>query len=159
MKNKYIIFFLLIFYFFFQLSTLDYGTKINDIDYIKNHYLDEKIIKDFIEKKKIKKKSNIDTDANWIYRYKLYSINADEVNSIMGLSKIDLKNKKFDPQVYKYGGAFIYPLGFYFYTLNYYYLCQLRFLRNYLKFNEKNYLPINYLLIIIKDFFFFRIYI
>jgi len=118
MKNKYIIFFLLIFYFFFQLSTLDYGSKINDIDYIKNHYLDEKIIKDFIEKKKIKKKSNIDTDVNWVYRYKLYSINADEVNSIMGLSKIDLKNKKFDPQVYKYGGAFIYPLGFYFYTLN-----------------------------------------
>ena len=35
----------------------------------------------------------------------------------MGLSKIDLKNKNFDPQVYKYGGAFIYPLGFYFYTL------------------------------------------
>ena len=54
MENKYIIFFLLIFYFFFQLSTLDYGTKVNDLDYIKNHYLDEKIINNFIEKKKIK---------------------------------------------------------------------------------------------------------
>ena len=118
MKNKYIFFSLLIFYFFFQLSTLDYGTKVNDLDYIKNHHLDEKIINDFIEKKKIKKKSNTNFNTNWIYRYKLYSVNADEMNSIMGLSKIDLKNKNFDPQVYKYGGAFIYPLGFYFYTLS-----------------------------------------
>ena len=118
MENKYIIFFLLIFYFFFQLSTLDYGTKVNDLDYIKNHYLDEKIINNFIEKKKIKRKSNVNFNSNWIYRYKLYSINADEMNSIMGLSKVDLKNKNFDPQVYKYGGAFIYPLGVYFFTLN-----------------------------------------
>ena len=72
MENKYIIFFLLIFYFFFQLSTLDYGTKVNDFDYIKNHYLDEKIINNFIEKKEIKRKSNINFNSSWIYRYKLY---------------------------------------------------------------------------------------
>ena len=117
MKNKYIIFFLLIFYFFFQISTLDYGLRINDINYIKNHYLDEEIINKFREKKKIKKKHNVDANENWVYRYKLYSVNADEVNSVMGLSKINPKEKKFDPQVYKYGGAFIYPLGLYFYTL------------------------------------------
>ena len=77
MKNKYIFFSLLIFYFFFQLSTLDYGTKVNDLDYIKNHHLDEKIINDFIEKKKLKKKYNTNFNTNWIYRYKLNSVNAD----------------------------------------------------------------------------------
>ena len=59
MKKDYFIFFLLIFYFFFQLSTLDYGFKINDIKYLKNISLDEKYIKDFTEKKEIKNKENI----------------------------------------------------------------------------------------------------
>ena len=56
MKKDYFILFILIFYFFFQLSTLDYGFKINDIEYFKNISLDEKDIKYFIEKEEIKNK-------------------------------------------------------------------------------------------------------
>ena len=118
MKKDYFIFFLLIFYFFFQLSTLDYGFKINDIKYLKNISLDEKYIKDFTEKKEIKNKENIKSTTDpWRYRYKLYSVNADEMMAIMALSKIKINEKKFDPQIYKYGGAFLYPLGFYYYFL------------------------------------------
>ena len=33
------------------------------------------------------------------------------------VEEIDIKKKQYDPQIYKYGGAFIYPLGFYYYFL------------------------------------------
>ena len=118
MKQKYFIFFLLIFYLFFQLSSLDYGFKINDLNYYKTNNFDIKDIKSFVEKKKILKQLNIDNkNPKWLYRYKLYSINADEVMPIMALSKIKINEIKFDPQIYKYGGAFIYPLGIYYYSL------------------------------------------
>ena len=55
MKQKYFIFFLLIFYLFFQLSSLDYGFKINDLNYYKTNNFDIKDIKNFVEKKKNKK--------------------------------------------------------------------------------------------------------
>ena len=118
MKKKFFIFFLLIFYFFFQLSSLDYGTKINDINYIKNSHLDEETIKNFVQSKQALKQTDIkNNNEKWIYRYKLYSVNADEIMPIMALSKIKINEKKFDPQVYKYGGAFLYPLGIYYYSL------------------------------------------
>ena len=118
MKKKFFIFFLLIFYFFFQLSSLDYGTKINDINYIKNSHLDEETIKNFVQSKQALKQTDIkNNNEKWVYRYKLYSVNADEIMPIMALSKIKINEKKFDPQVYKYGGAFLYPLGIYYYSL------------------------------------------
>ena len=119
MKKRHSILFLLIFYFFFQLSSIDYGFKVNDINYLKNISLSKLDIKAFTEKESINTKENIETDSkSWEYRYKLYSVNADEMMPIMALSKIDINNKRFDPQIYKYGGAFIYPLGFYYYCLD-----------------------------------------
>ena len=96
MKKDYFILFLLIFYLFFQFSTLDYGFKINDIKYFKNISLNQENIKDFIEKKRIKNKKNIKTDKSWQHRYKLYSINADEMMPIMALSKININENKCD---------------------------------------------------------------
>ena len=91
MKKDYFILFILIFYLFFQFSTLDYGFKINDFNYFKNTSLKETFIKDFTEKKEIKNKENVNNENNkWEYRYKLYSINADEMLPIMSLSKINL---------------------------------------------------------------------
>ena len=134
MKKNYFILFLLIFYLFFQLSTLDYGFKINDIKYFKNISLNQKDIKDFTEKRKIKNKENIKSEADaWKHRYKLYSINADEMMPIMALSKININENKFDPQIYKYGGAFIYPLGLY-----YYFLTKVNFLENINSFSITN---------------------
>ena len=118
MKKDYFILFILIFYLFFQLSTLDYGFKIKDIQYFKNISLNSEYIKSFTQKKIIKNKENINSQSkSWKYRYKLYSVNADEMMPIMSLSKINIKKGKLDPQLYKYGGAFIYPLGFYYYSL------------------------------------------
>ena len=118
MKKDYFILFILIFYLFFQLSTLDYGFKIKDIQYFKNISLDSEYIKSFTQKKTIKNKENTSSQSkSWKYRYKLYSVNADEMMPIMSLSKINIKKGKLDPQLYKYGGAFIYPLGFYYYSL------------------------------------------
>jgi len=117
MKKEYFILFLLIFYLFFQLSTLDYGSKINDLKYFKNITLNQNDIKSFIEAKKIKKKNLDNLNPSWQHRYKLYSINADEMIPIMALSKIKINENKFDPQIYKYGGAFLYPLGLYYYSL------------------------------------------
>ena len=134
MKKDYFILCLLIFYLFFQLSTLDYGFKINDIKYFKNISLNQKDIKDFTEKRKIKNKENIKSEADaWKHRYKLYSINADEMMPIMALSKININENKFDPQIYKYGGAFIYPLGLY-----YYFLTKVNFLENINSFSITN---------------------
>ena len=95
MKKKFFIFFLLIFYFFFQLSSLDYGAKINDINYIKNSHLDEETIKNFVQSKQALKQTDIkNNNEKWIYRYKLYSVNADEIMPIMALSKIKI-NQQF----------------------------------------------------------------
>ena len=91
MKKRHSILFLLIFYFFFQLSSIDYGFKINDINYLKNISLSKLDIKAFTEKESINTKENIETDSkSWEYRYKLYSVNADEMMPIMALSKIDI---------------------------------------------------------------------
>ena len=117
MKKDYFILFILIFYLFFQLSTLDYGFKINDIKYIKNISLNQTDIKAFTQKKFKYRKNAEDEFDTWQYRYKLYSINADEMLPIMALSKININEGKFDPQIYKYGGSFLYPLGFYYYLL------------------------------------------
>ena len=117
MKKDYFILFILIFYLFFQLSTLDYGFKINDIKYIKNISLDQTDIKTFTQKK-FKYRKNVEGEFDtWQHRYKLYSVNADEMLPIMALSKININEGKFDPQIYKYGGSFLYPLGFYYYLL------------------------------------------
>ena len=73
MKKDYFILFILIFYLFFQFSTLDYGFKINNFSYFKNTSINETFIKDFTEKKKLKTKKmlkmriiNGNTDINYI---------------------------------------------------------------------------------------------
>lgn len=114
------IFFILAFYFVFQLLTLDYGLRINDIRYIREYKFDNF---DFsgtaLERNQITDNSGFDEGLKkWILRYKLYSIEADEVYNIMALSRIKPKQFKFDPHYYAYGGAYLYLLGlFYFFLL------------------------------------------
>mgnify|MGYP001473681245 CR=1 FL=1 len=117
MKKNYSILFLLIFYFFFQLSSIDYGTKINNIyDNIKLNDISN-IKKEILSKERIiENKNNLENNNKNLIRYKLYSIEADEMLSIMALSKIAI-NKKIDPHYYQYGGSFLYPLGVYYYFL------------------------------------------
>lgn len=116
---KKFIFFILIFYFIFQLLTLDYGLQINDIGYIRAYKFDNL---DFsgtaLERNQITDKSGFDEGfKKWMVRYKLYSIEADEVYNIMALSRIKPNQLKFDPHYYAYGGAYLYPLGLFLFFL------------------------------------------
>ena len=71
MKQKYFIFFLLIFYFFFQLSTIDYGTTINNL--YKNIESDDTLLitDEILNKEKIiKTNSKIEKDKKIFFRFK-----------------------------------------------------------------------------------------
>tara|TARA_Y100000590_G_scaffold469938_1_gene660806 strand:+ start:2584 stop:4149 length:1566 start_codon:yes stop_codon:yes gene_type:complete len=117
MKKDYLIFYLLIFYLFFQISTIDYGTRINNL--YENIESDDSslITNQIINKEEIIKTDNeIEINKKNFFRFKLYSIEADEMLSVMALSKIAI-SKKIDPHYYQYGGSYLYPLGFYYFTL------------------------------------------
>lgn len=108
---------LCLFYFFFQLITLNYGTKLNDFEYFIDY-------KPSIEVNYAKRSAIVAGDSNddegldrWIMRFKIYSIEMDEVYNIMALSRIKPQELKFDPHYYQYGGAFIYPLGAFYFAL------------------------------------------
>jgi len=88
MKKDYFILFILIFYLFFQLSTLDYGFKIKDIQYFKNISLDSEYIKSFKPKYHdynrfliYRKKSDIIWDQNFNDYFQNYQI--DEHNELI----------------------------------------------------------------------------
>lgn len=107
-------------FFALQCLTLNYGTEINDIDFIaeanigssprgfagSDQYHPDKISSD---------SSDI---LEWLTRYKLYSIEADEIVSLMALSRMSPANLDFDPEFYVYGGSWIYALGFWYFTLD-----------------------------------------
>ena len=117
---NYKILFILLIYFIFQCLTLNYGTKINDIEHIfayktelgdlKGSHLESNSIvsKINVSKTKITRNEELSKAIN---RYKLFGIEADEPVVLMGLSRIDPGNYQFDPHFYQYGGAFLYPVG------------------------------------------------
>ena len=112
---------LLALYLALQYSTLDYGSKINDATYYKNYNneatqtQETALTKNSIIDSSMRTEENI---AKWIVRFKLYSIEADEMYSIMGLSRINPHKIQFDPHYYQYGGAFLYPLGIFYFVLS-----------------------------------------
>jgi hypothetical protein len=111
---------LLVIYLALQHSTLDYGSKINDANHFKNYVNEEIQTKETALTKESIIDSSKKTDENiekWTVRFKLYSIEADEMYSIMGLSRIKPHELQFDPHYYQYGGAFLYPLGVFYYIL------------------------------------------
>lgn len=61
--------------------------------------------------------ASLENPTVWWLRYRLYSIDADEMVNLMALSRINPSQLKFDPHFYMYGGAYLYPLGFYYWTL------------------------------------------
>jgi len=53
-----------------------------------------------------------DEDIAKIYlRYRLYTYQPDEMITMMALAGMRPRELKFDPRLYQYGGAFIYPVG------------------------------------------------
>ena len=107
-------------FFVMQCFTLNYGTKINDIDFIAEAKIQSSPM-GFTGSDRHHSdtmRSNSDDFQEWLTRYKLYSIEADEIVSLMALSRMSPQNVDFDPEFYQYGGSWIYALGFWYYTLD-----------------------------------------
>ena len=51
-------------------------------------------------------------------RFKLYSVESDEVLNIISLARMKPESFRFDPGFYQYGGAYLYPLGAWYYGLS-----------------------------------------
>jgi hypothetical protein len=44
-------------------------------------------------------------------RFKLYPVESDEPMNIVALARMRPGELRFDPGLYEYGGAYLYPLG------------------------------------------------
>jgi len=112
----------LFFFFLFALSSIflsDYGSKNNQFDYLLEQNINHSDFSSFQKRNSINGDRTISEENlnKWLMRFRLYSIDADEVNTIMALSRIKPDSFKFDPHHYSYGGGYLYPLGAWFYLL------------------------------------------
>jgi len=111
------IIFLTVFLSLFFVS--DYGFRVNDKPYISNVEINKNNFTLGTERNSLNgdMQSNEENIDKWLMRYRLYSVDSDEMNTIMALSRIKPEKFDFDPHHYSYGGAFLYPLGIWFYFL------------------------------------------
>lgn len=103
-----------------QAATLDYGTRINDLPFIRDYHVTGNVTTN-----SSLQRNQVVSDApdrhefdRWMVRYKLYSIEADEVVSIIALAHIKPGRLQFNPGFYEYGGAYLYPLGAWYFALS-----------------------------------------
>lgn len=111
------------FFFSLQLSHLSYGTTINDLPYILEPPIHRDTLADQtseLQRAAIVAPSQGTADNSLeqgLLRFKLYSVDADEMVNLMALSRIKPSQRLFDPHFYMYGGAYLYPLGIWYATL------------------------------------------
>lgn len=106
--------------FIFLYSILaDYGHRVNDFSYLNNVEIDASNVGTALERNSINgtEADKLENTNKWLMRFRLYSVDADEMNSIMALARIKPKELKFDPHHYSYGGGYLYPLGMWFFAL------------------------------------------
>ena len=112
---------ILIFLIFFLLYVInaDYGHRVNDSSYFNNVEIDSNNVGTALERNSINGTEAVkfENPNKWLMRFHLYSIDADEMNTIMALARIKPKELKFDPHHYSYGGGYLYPLGMWFFIL------------------------------------------
>lgn len=105
----------------FQAWTAGYGTKINQIPYIRDYKVSPQALtgsaldRPFVVDRERVAPENLD---KWMLRFKLYSVDADEMMMIMALARIHPSKERFDPHLYQYGGAWLYPIGGWFALLS-----------------------------------------
>ena len=103
----------------FQLLNIDYGTEINNLAHVKEFMVNPNVsIGSGLERDNIAGYGAGESLHRWMTRFKLYSIEADEHINIMALSRIKPEEGKFDPHFYQYGGAWLYPLGVWYFILS-----------------------------------------
>lgn len=103
-----------------QAPTLDYGTRINQLQFIRDYHITSDVVRGSALDRTAVIGSRVereDTLDRWIMRFKLYPIEVDEIYNVMALSRIKPAQFQFDPHFYLYGGAFLYPLGLYYAVL------------------------------------------
>ena len=104
-----------------QSPALDYGTRINDLPFIRDY----RVTSDVIQGSAIEREAVIGADTGRpetldlaMLRFKLYTIDADEVDNVIALARMRPARFQFDPHFYQYGGAYLYPLGVYYAALS-----------------------------------------
>ncbi len=104
-----------------QAWTIGYGTKIGTLPYIRSY----KIAPDALAGSALERPFVVDREGaspesldKWMLRFKLYSVDADEMVTLMALARIHPRQGQFDPHMYQYGGAWLYPLGLWFAALD-----------------------------------------
>lgn len=103
-----------------QIATLDYGTKVNDLAPIAAYKVAGNIAQGSGLERRIvvgRAEQRAETLDLWMVRFKLYSVDADEIMNILALARMRPEQGRFDPGFYQYGGAFLYPLGAWYFTL------------------------------------------
>lgn len=111
------------FFFSLQLSHLSYGTTINDLPYILEPQIHRDTLTD--QKSELQRTAIVAPSGGaadnsleqGLLRFKLYSVDADEMVNLMALSRIKPSQRLFDPHFYMYGGAYLYPLGLWYAAL------------------------------------------
>lgn len=103
----------------FQGWTADYGTRINDLPYIRDYKVPQSVLAgSALERSFVVGAPSEESLDKEMLRFKLYSIDADEMMNIMALARIAPARGQFDPHFYQYGGAWLYPLGAWYAALN-----------------------------------------
>lgn len=114
-KDHYLVIVFMVFFLALQLNTVNFGTTINNQEGVKSLKATEATVD---SAPKIESRIKLENPEQWRQRFMLYSVEADELLSILALSRIDPPALKFDPQYYQYGGAWLYPLGLWFAALD-----------------------------------------
>ena len=104
-----------------QALTLNYGTRINDLPFIRDYRVTGDVLRGSgltrsqLMGETTERPESLDL---WMVRFKLYSIEPDEVVNIIALARIKPAQLQFDPGLYQYGGAYLYPLGVWYFALS-----------------------------------------
>jgi len=112
---------IIIIFLMMQAAALNYGTRINDLPFIRDYRVTGDVVSNSgLERSQLivspdGRKETLDL---WMVRFKLYSVEADEVDNIIALARIKPAQGQFDPKFYQYGGAFLYPLGAWYFALS-----------------------------------------
>ncbi len=97
-----------------QIASADYGTTINNTPTIAAYQVDTRNLQDNLSQRRVIVEQQLDERENldrWMMRFKLYSVEADDIVNIIALAQIRPRDGQFDPHFYQYGGAYLYPLG------------------------------------------------
>ena len=109
-----------------QFNIIDYGTNINNIDYISNYKISDPDILEKSDTFTLADEKNIvaspsgikESKDKWYMRFNLYTVQPEENANIKALARIKNDPKNFDPAFYAYGGAYLYSLGAWYFIID-----------------------------------------